>query len=754
MAIAAAMLAGAPPGETAPARRSSTHGQSSEAPVLLVADELQNDEDLGLVVARGHVELSQKDQIVLADTITYNQKTDTVTASGNVSLLQPTGDVVFSNYVELHDDMRDGFIENIRILLSDRSRLAGNTARRVGGVRTEIRRGVYSPCELCATDPTHAPLWQIKAERIVHDKEKQLIEYRDAIVEFDGVPVLYTPYLSSPDPSVKRQTGFLAPIMGSSSSLGFHTSIPYYLVLGPNTDTTLTPIITTKGGEALAGEYRQNFTDGFIDLDGSVADSTVQNSTPVAPEASSVETFRGHFYGRGEFDLDSVWRTGFDINRATDQTYTRLFHFNTFNSSGYNAYLQSRAFVEGLTQQSYTLIDSYIFQDVRAGIGDTTQPIVLPSLTYDWVSRPDGWNGVWRLSGNTINLFRPNGTDIRRVSAGGGWSAPLYDGIGDLWTVSLNLRADGYHSNGVLLSSEQPNGHTEATGRFFPQAELEWRYPWVRRGANYNATIEPIAALIASSNGGNSLKIPDEDSVGVEFDETSLFVPNRFPGYDRVDSGQRVDYGLNLGVYGDGGGSTRLLIGQSYRFQKTTPFPLGVGLDNQRSDVVGRLVVSPGSYLDLYYRARLDRRDFTVRRQEVGFTGGPRALRLDLSFIDIAADPLVAGIGERRQVSGTAVSRLSQYWSAEVFGTRNIGTNAQTFANGAVASNPQTLSSGVAISYRDECFTLSASLAHSGTSDREIHPGTTLLFSFVLKNIGEFGVPAFSTGSSLSAPIL
>ena len=138
-------------------------------PILFSADEVQYDDELGLVVAKGHVEISQNDQTLLADTVTYNQRTDTVTASGHVSLLQPTGDVVFADFVELHDDLREGFIRNLRMLMSDRSRLAGNTARRVQGNRIEVRRGVYSPCEPCREDPTRAPVWEIKAEEIVSD---------------------------------------------------------------------------------------------------------------------------------------------------------------------------------------------------------------------------------------------------------------------------------------------------------------------------------------------------------------------------------------------------------------------------------------------------------------------------------------------------------------------------------------------------------------------------------------------------------
>src|ERR1700733_9566210 len=138
----------------------------SDAPVLFSAEEVQYDQELGVTLARGHVELDQGEQILLADTVSYNQRTDTVSAQGHVVLLQPTGDVVFAEFVELHDDMRDGFIKDIRLLLSDNSRLAGNTARRVAGIRTTIRRAVYSPCELCQEDPTHPPVWQIKAGEV------------------------------------------------------------------------------------------------------------------------------------------------------------------------------------------------------------------------------------------------------------------------------------------------------------------------------------------------------------------------------------------------------------------------------------------------------------------------------------------------------------------------------------------------------------------------------------------------------------
>src|SRR5215469_18475149 len=87
-------------------------GSARNEPFLLVADEVQYDEDLGLTIAKGHVEISQDKQVILADVVTYNKKTDTLTASGHVSLLDPSGDVVFANYAELQDKLKDGFIKD------------------------------------------------------------------------------------------------------------------------------------------------------------------------------------------------------------------------------------------------------------------------------------------------------------------------------------------------------------------------------------------------------------------------------------------------------------------------------------------------------------------------------------------------------------------------------------------------------------------------------------------------------------------
>src|SRR5262249_31641062 len=126
----------------------------TDLPVLLTADEVVVDEDLGIVTAQGNVELAQGERVLRADTLTYNRRTSVVTASGNVTTVEPTGEVLSADYVELTSDMREGAMRNLRLLIADQSRFAAVTARRADGSKTIMRKATYSPCEPCREDPT------------------------------------------------------------------------------------------------------------------------------------------------------------------------------------------------------------------------------------------------------------------------------------------------------------------------------------------------------------------------------------------------------------------------------------------------------------------------------------------------------------------------------------------------------------------------------------------------------------------------
>ena len=126
--------------------------------------------------------------------------------------------------------------------------MAAARADRSSGDFTVFQSGVYTACEPCKDDPKKPPLWQIKAARIIHDTGEKMIYFENAHVEFFGTPMAYFPYFSTPDPTVKRKSGFLYPVALYSSIYGAGVQIPYYWALAPDYDLTITPRLMSRRG--------------------------------------------------------------------------------------------------------------------------------------------------------------------------------------------------------------------------------------------------------------------------------------------------------------------------------------------------------------------------------------------------------------------------------------------------------------------------------------------------------------------------
>jgi LPS-assembly protein len=767
--LAAALLAlTAIPGKAADLTHRPT-SQNKNAPIVFQADDVQNDDALGLTVARGHVEISQNNQVLLADTVTYNRNTDTVTASGHVSMLQPTGEVLFADYIELRDSMNNGFATQVRMLLSDRSRLAANTARRVNGNLIQLRKGVYSPCDLCKDDPTKPPAWEIKAREIDDDKAQQIVEFRDPVLDIDGFPVFYSPYLSTPDPSVKRASGFLMPSFGNGNNTGFHFSIPYYWVLDSDSDLTLAPRFNSRAGPFLEGQYRQRWGDGSLNVLGSINYSNVGSENV----ESTGDQMRGHLETTGVWDLDSTYRTGFDINRVSDQTYLLRFNLGIPLMDT----MVSRAYLEGFNSDGSTDVDAYMFQPLQPGLGDSTQPIVMPVMNRNWQLAPDEWGGTWKFNANLLDIVREVGTQDRRLSLGSEWDKSFYDGLGSEYKFSASLRGDAYSVSGLsaLSNPDLPsrffslNGTKAAEpvpgnyvqGRAYPQLGLQWDYPLINRFDDTTALIEPIVAGYAAPGGGNSWRIPDEDSLNFQFRDSDLFRADRFSGYDLIDTGQRVDYGLKTGLYNKDGGSYRFLIGQSLRAETNNYLAPGSGAEDNQSDVVGRFELQPTAYLDLIYRFRFDHRTLANRDQEIGTSFGPQNLKFGINYLlmpaeqlnDVVTNPATGQTvlyGKRQQLTFNVTTQLTRFWSLRGQETINL-TNSDNIVNGIATpqSNSTSVYANLSAIYQDECMAFVTSLTQSGIRSGDVTPGVSIVFSVVFKNLGEIGstVASFAGGS-------
>ncbi len=708
----------------APASFAQSLGTPSNAPVLITADQVTYDRDLGVVVASGHVEVSQDDRVLKADTLTYNERQKTVNASGNVALVDGAGNVAFADYMEVTDDLKNAVIQNIRMLLADKSRMAAASGHRTGPV-DELDKAIYSPCKPCAEDPLRPPIWQLKADRVIHDNVEHTIVYHNAWMEIFGLPIFYTPYFSHPDPTVKRKSGFLPPRISSSGQLGVQFQIPYYWVTGPDSDLTLNPIIATGANPVFSGQYRQRLDNGKFQIAGSatISDRTTTDSNGIT--TTDTNQLRGHVFAKGQFDLNPTWRAGFDVNRASDKDYLRLYGFpNNFDRS-----LDSTVFVEGFDGRSYASARAYAFQGLRDADINSQAPIVAPLLNYNLVSNPGPAGAYWTIDANLMALSRIEGRESRRISGKLGWVLPYTAPAGDIYKLTASLRADAYWVNGVNPSDPNnpaPGGPTENgfAGRIFPQLTFDWRYPFVRRAFGLNQVFEPIFSASVAPNGGNVALIPNEDSLDFQFDETNLFAADRFTGLDLVDNGQRVSYGVKYSVYGDNGAHGSLMVGQSYQFNKNNAFTAGSGQTSQLSNVVGALDISPSSALDLLYRFQVQTNPLSFLRQEFGMhlNAGPFDIGVDYAFLNGSIND-GSTLGEQQEFNAFARATINDNWSVFLSGRQDLESN-------------QTLEYGGGVTYTNECITLSLLGSRSNYSTEELTPDTRFLLLISFKNLG------------------
>lgn len=701
--------------------RAAEIGGGTDRPMLLSADHVTYDKDRQLIIATGHVEIDQGQRILLADEVRYHQPSETVTAAGHVSLLEPSGDVLFADYLELTGPLQEGVIESLRVLLSDGSRMAANGARRVAGNRTEMRKAVFSPCPPCEDDPESAPLWQIKAIKVVHDQESHDIEYQDAWLEVFGVPVAYTPYFSHPDPTVKRRSGFLVPTYGSSTRLGFNVTVPYFWAIEPNRDFTFSPMITSKESVLLAGEYREHAGNGIYNLKGAITRVDRRDDLGNLIEGEGKQN-RGYIAGAGNFALDPVWGWGFAVNRTTDDTFLRRYGISNENT------LVSNTYVEGIEDRRLFSADFYAFQDLRAGQDPDESPLILPLMDYRFSTDPSRREGQWNVEANSLVLARREGPDTRRLSLKGGWTYRGIGSLGDLYVFNVNLRGDGYFVENVPdPGNPSRDGFDGLTGRAVPETSLLWRYPFVSQSGGLRQIVEPVAQAIVSPNGGNPEQIPNEDSRDFEFDDTKLFSPDRFTGYDRVEGGPRFNYGLNWSLHGPTTGSISAFLGQSYRVHKDDTFRLGSGLESRTSDYVGRVKVIPNQYFDLLYRFRLDRNDLSARRSEIATAFGPSFFRLNIDYVLLDAEQErtdLSGFGAREQINTSAAVKFFDNWTLTGGWLRDLTGDGRTLQ----------YSSGIV--YEDVCFRASLVGLRTFTRDRDIEPSTSILFRVEFKHLG------------------
>jgi LPS-assembly protein len=758
--------------------------KSGQKQMLVQANEINYDYANNRVAAVGNVQIYYGNSTLEANRVVYDQKTKRLHAEGNVRLTEQNGKVTYGEIMDLSDDYRDGFVDSLRLDTPDQTRMAATSAERSSGRYTVFHNGVYTACAPCKDDPKKPPLWQVKAARIIHDQGERMVYFEDARLEFFGQPIAFLPYFSAADPTVKRKTGFLMPIFSSSSVYGAAVEIPYYWALAPDYDATFSPMITSRQGPLLQGEFRQRLINGaysiraagIYQLDKDYFDSSKFTPAPGTDGATNpgFRNWRGSLESSGLFALNNKWVWGWDATALSDKTFLQDYHPTLSKISAIDSFQNpqseaiSQIYLAGKGNRSYFDARTIYYYGFSQADTQSQIPVIHPVIDYNYVfDRPIlGGEVGYRINFTSLTRseadFDPitqsalnNGTctetanpalkttascllrgvpgTYSRFSAEAQWRRTITDPFGQVFTPFVSVRADA----ASLQTSNQPGvSNFTSVGddglvRGMPTAGLEYRYPFISVQSWGSQTLQPIAQVLLRPNETQIGKWQNEDAQSLVFDDSNLFRVDKFSGWDRAEGGGRANYGVQHTAQFNQAGSVNALFGQSYSlfgqnsFAVASPTNTGLdsGLDTTRSDYVARLSYQPNNIYMFTSRFRLQNDNFTPQRIELEARANFDRWSGSILYGDYAAQPLIGILDRQQGILGTGQVKLDANWV--LLGGARYDINAGKF--------DQTR---VGLSYVDDCLILGLNYLTNYTYSGNVQANHTVMLQLSLRTLG------------------
>lgn len=715
-----------------------------EAQLFLTADELIYDNDNEMVTARGNVQLEYDGRNVVADRVSYNQVTRRVRAFGNVEILEPGGNRTYAQEIDITDDFGEGFVNALRVETPDNTRLAAESAERFADQKTVFHHGVYTACEPCREKPDRAPMWQVKAEKVILDGVEKTVTYKNARFELWGLPIAYFPWFQHADSSVKRKSGFLIPQAGNSNHFGYWARQSYFWVTGDSHDVTLTATQFTKQGTLAQAKWRHQLENGFYDVTVAGISQNNPNDFAAGTTDSSV-TDRGMIGSHGRFDINPRWTFGWDVLVQSDSSFSRTYEIEDFVGSSFT----NQLFLKGLHDRSYFDLSAkrYLVQNndqtasARAFAFESEQPTLLPGLDYNFVKSEDVAGGEISFDLNVATIIRTEqdieGTRVHgiegetsRTTADLGWKKKMTTAGGLSFTPSLSLRADWINTR---LETAVTGVDTGASARFMPTAGLEVSYPILATTENSTHVFEPVAQVFARPDLAFAGVTPNEDAQSLVFDASTLFQRDKFSGYDRIESGTRANVGLRYSGQFDNGMSLNGVLGQSFHLAGDNPYARtddlvnageNSGLESDTSDFVASIAVASQFGFMMNTQARFDNVDFTLQRSDTTLSYSDDDFSLSANYTYINGQPQYASADEREQIGFTTKIKLTDHWDLFAGAQFNI-------------EDDLLINDSIGLSYHDECFTFT--LAFSETrSDSISDTNRSVTFRLGFRTLGEY----------------
>jgi LPS-assembly protein len=739
----------------------ATSRQAPDGRMLVEADSLVYDIDGDTISAEGGVVIYYGAYTLTAGRVEVDRAAERVIASGKVEIVDPAGNIVRGDTVELTDDLRDGVVQALELVTAQRTAFKAANATRTDGDVTVFEDGVYLPCVDCDGVPGRKPVWQIRAQRIIHKQGEKTVTFENASFEFLGVPIAWVPSLTQPDPSVRRKSGLLIPTITYDKERGIGAVTPWFQVLSPTMDVTVSPGIYSRQGLLADVEFRHRLVSGAY----AIRVAGLRQADPGAFSGTSGDReWRGSVATEGDFRINDRWNWGWNLAVATDASF-----FDDYDRPEGGDDVVNDIFLTGVDLRNRFEAHLYGFfveqedsQDPDAPPQDVDlqdkQPYVHPvvdhsvytpnavfggemSVTTNFTSLSRAKRDVYEFDSDGDGEYGPGDGERTRLRGAAGsfsratvdalWRRRFVDQLGQVFTPFVSLRGDILYSapdsaDVVGLPSD------EAGVRIMPMAGLEYSWPVMVESGLGTSVIEPVAQLIVRPNESAVGDFSNEDAQSLVFDTTTLFDYDKFSGYDRVEGGGRFNYGLRYtGTFARGvtltgtvGQSVQLFGENSYAEPNPYETGVGSGLESDASDYVASLSLDTTLGLLINGSARFDRQDFEPNWLQGQLIGSAGRFTGAFTYAFIRGQPEIGIAEDRSEFQAMANLQLAEHW--RLFGGTRYDLENEDFVRNAFG-----------LAYDDEAFSISLAYSQDKTGADGEPDDQTVFLRVGLRTLGE-----------------
>ena len=592
-------------------------------------------------------------------------------------------------------------------------RFFGNSAT-ISGEKTIVEKGVYTSCEM--REDKKCP-WSIRAEKIEHDNPKKTIYYQNAVMKIYDFPVFYFPKFFHPDPTVKRQSGFLMPQFTDNSMVGFGTTVPYFWAMSKDRDMTITPKLYANESILVMNEYRQSFKNAFLIVDSSYTEGYKKTNNTKLPGA------RSHLFAKLNVNFveneDYINDLQVNIERVSNSTYLDVHEINTELVDSSKTILENNIKYEFQDEKNSFGVVASLFENLKK-TDRTRYEYIIPSASFSRNIFANEKAGVIDIFSNAyVKNYDVDQTTKMWINDFNWKSRPIrnFRGIqsefeGLLKVTNYEADAEKYKTDGLA---------TQATGAIAYNASL----PLTKTNAEQNKVNFLTPKISFRTAPGHMRNIQDDD---LKLAYSNLFSLNKNSQGDVIEKGTSMALGIELSSSDfinntPGEKNYSLSIGQVYNIEENQDIPVRSSLHQKTSDVVGQAFLKVSDNLNLTSEFSLDH-----NMSDINYNDFEANLILGNADFNLKYLEENNHIGSTNYIKSDLKLTLNDSNSLNFDIRRNLETESTEFYS-------------LAYDYLNDCLRAGLVFRREFYKDRDIESHDSLMFQISLVPLGDILSP-------------